>query len=442
MSESPSTASAAHGAAAAPGRPAGHATLYTRLIAMMLLEFIVFGSWFATIGLVLSTNGLSTIIGLVYALAAVSAIASPMFLGALGDRFFASQKVLGVAHILGGIVLVFLPGAVSAQNGGLVLGLIFLYTLFFQPTIGLANSIVFRQLGSDDGRFPYIRVFGTLGWAIAGLGVGWMGLSGSANLFIVTAVASFVLGLYSFTLPTTPPPAKGVRFSFGDVIGAKAMPLFRHRNFAIIMLCTLLTAVSLGFYNTFASAYIGALGVSNVAGVLAIGQLSEIVFIVSIPLVLRTIGLKAGLAVGMGMWAVRFVLFAVAAGGHLTPLVVGVALHGICNDFFLVLTAMWLNQVVPAKLHAQAQNMLILVISGLGALIGSLASGEIYNATVATAPATDTGAWTTLWIVPVAIAVVTTILWLGIFRHRHGAAFEPLTVKGEDAPAAVSPAAA
>lgn len=439
MSESPTASAAARPAAATPSAASGgNTTLYTRLIAMMLLEFIVFGSWFATVGLVLSSNGLSTIIGLVYALAAVSAIISPMFLGALGDRFFPAQKVLGVAHILGGIVMVFLPGAVSASNGGMVLGLVFLYTLFFTPTLGLANTIVFRHLGSDEGRFPYIRVFGTLGWAIAGFGVGALALSASPNLFVVTAIASIVLGVYSFTLPSTPPPAKGVKFSIGDVVGAKALPLFRHRNFSIVMLCTFLTAISLGFYNTFASAYIGALGVSNVAGVLAIGQVSEIIFIVSIPLVMRTMGLKAGLAIGMAMWGVRFVLFAVATGGHLAPMIVAIALHGICNDFFLILSAMWLNLVVPIDLHAQAQNMLILMISGIGALIGALASGEIFNVTVATAAPTDLSAWVPLWLVPVAISVVTTILWLAVFRHRKGEPFTRLTVPGDHQPTAVA----
>ncbi len=188
---------------------------------MMLLEFVVFGSWFATFGLVLASNGLPTIIGTAYTLAAVAAIVSPMFLGALGDRFFSSHRVLGAAHLLGGALMFLLPGVVTSGNGTLVLALIFGYMLLFQPTLGLANSIAFRHLGANGRLFPYIRVFGTLGWAAAGLLVGALGLSASPNLFLVTAIASLVLGVYAFTLPATPPPAKGAKFSLGDVIGAR-----------------------------------------------------------------------------------------------------------------------------------------------------------------------------------------------------------------------------
>lgn len=411
--------------APAPDAPgSGDTKMFMQLVVMMLLEFAVFGSWFATVGLVLATSGLPTIIGTAFTLAAVAAIVSPMLLGAVGDRFLSSQKALGLAHLLGGVVMLFLPAAVSAGAGGLVLGLVFVYMLFFQPTLGLANAIAFRHLGANQKRFPYIRVFGTVGWVVAGFAVGWMGLSSSVNLFYVTAAMSFALGLYSFTLPNTPPPAKGVRFALGDLVGSKAFRLLRHRNYAVLMVCALLTSVSLGVYNTYASAYLGALGFSNVAGVLALGQASEVAFIVTIPFVLKRVGMKWALFAGMCMWAVRFALFIQAAHtGHGTA-IAAIVLQGICNDFFLVLAAMYIGQVAPVELTAQAQGMLILVISGFGQCIGSFASGQIYDATVGAHG--GRGDWSTVWSLPVCSAFLAALIWALMFKQPRDQEAAPL----------------
>jgi nucleoside transporter len=395
----------------------GNRIVFVQLTVMMLLEFAVFGSWFATFGLVLATNGLASIIGAGYSLAAVAAIIAPMFLGAIGDRFVASQKLLGIAHLAGGIVMLFLPAVVRVGNGALALILILIYMLFFQPTLGLANSIAFRHLGTNQLLFPYIRVFGTLGWVIAGLAVGALGLSASVSTFYVTAIVSLAFGLYAFTLPATPPPAKGARFSIGDVIGANAFQLLRHRNFVVLIICALLTSIALGVYNTFSSPYLAALGISNVAGVLAIGQASEVLFIVTIPWVLSRIGMKWALFGGMCMWGVRFALFIAAAGGHNWLAVAAIGLHGICSDFFLVLSAMYIDRVAPVELNAQAQSMLILVVSGLGALVGSYVSGQIYIVTVAAHPTAGPAIWTPIWLVPIGTAILTAILWASLFRY-------------------------
>ncbi|MFH8253163.1 MFS transporter [Microbacterium sp. B2969] len=393
-------------------------TVFLRLTAMMFLEFVVFGSWFATFGLVLATSGLASIIGPAYSLAAVAAIVSPMFLGAIADRFLASQKALGIAHLLGGLVMLSLPAVIGTGLAGWALGLIFLYMVFFIPTLGLANSIAFRHLGENQRLFPYIRVFGTLGWVAAGLGVGALGLSAATGLFYVTAIASFVLGIYAFTLPKTPPPAKGARFSIGDIVGARAFRLLRYRNFAVLMICALLTAIALGVYNTFASPFLGALGVENVAGVLAIGQISEVLFIVTIPFVLKYIGMKWALFAGMLMWGVRFALFIVAAGDHMSWVaIVAIALQGICNDFFLVLAAMYIGRVAPVEYSAQAQSMLILVISGFGQLIGSFVSGEVFAGTVGASSAPTTTDWIPVFVIPIISSVIASVVWIIFFRY-------------------------
>jgi nucleoside transporter len=425
---------------AAPGqgrRTAGSAqrVLFAQLMAMTWLEYAVFGSWFATVGLVFAKNGLASSIGTAYTLAAVAAIVSPMLLGALSDRFLASQKALGIAHLAGGLLMLALPPAVKAADGTLALLLVFLYMTFFQPTLGLSNSIAFRHLGDDQRRFPYIRVFGTVGWVVAGFAVGGLGLSSSTGLFYATAVLSFALGLYSFTLPATPPPAKGARFSLRDLVGAESFRLLRHRNTAVLMACALLTGISLGVYNTYASPYLGALGIGDVASVLALGQASEVVFIVTIPFVLKRFGMKWGLLAGMCMWAVRLLLFIEAAQSGHAVAITAILLQGVCNDFFLVLAAMYLGEIAPIELGAQAQSMLILMVSGFGAFVGAFVSGRIYDATVGAEQHPGPGDWDAIWVLPICTALAAAVVWTLFFRHPRGQAARRLSLEDVAKPA-------
>jgi nucleoside transporter len=401
---------------------------------MMLLEFIVFASWYATLGLVLSTNGLPTIIGVAYSLGALATLVSPLCIGALGDRFIASEKLLGLVCLAGGGLMLFLPAIVKARNANLTLLIIFLYMVTFMPTLGLATAIALRHLAFNQKLFPYVRVFGTLGWVIAGVGVGAWGLSASIGVFRVAAVASLFLGVYSFTLPSTPPGAKSAKFSVGDLIGAKSFVLLRHRNYAVLMACALLTSISLGVYNSYTSPYLGALGISNVAGVMALGQTSEVLCIMTIPFVLARIGMKWALLFGMAMWGIRFSLFALASGGHTWMAIAGVGLHGICNDFFIILSAMYIGFVAPIELQNQAQNGLTVVISGFGIGLGSLVAGAIYGATVAVHPNGGPTLWIPLWLVPIGSATITAALWISLFRYSRGQELVRLDVDGRPVP--------
>lgn len=392
--------------------------LLLRLSLMMLLEFVVFGSWFATLGLVLATHGADAIIGQAYLLSAVAAIVSPLFMGAIGDRYVAPRNLLFVLHILGAFAIAGVPAAVQASDHRLTLALIFLHMLFFQPTLGIVNAIALTQLGNLERLFPYVRVFGPLGWVLAGLLVGGLGLSASTGVFDVAAAAGIALALYTLTLPRRAPSSVGARLSIGDIIGVKALILFKDRRFAVLMGCTLLTSISLGVYNTFASPFLGALGIGNVAGVLALGQTSEVLFIVTIPWVMARIGMKLALLLGMGMWGIRFILFILAAHGMTQAAVAGVALHGICNDYFIVIAAMFIARIAAPELAAQAQSWLILMISGFGAAIGSGVAGAIYGSGVAPHIAEGPSAWTSLWLLPVILAGVTSLVWVVFFPRN------------------------
>lgn len=398
--------------------------LAIRLSVMMLLEFVVFGSWFATLGLVLATHGADSIIGQAYFLSAIAAIVSPLFMGAIGDRYLAPRNLMAILHFAGGATIAAVPWALAAGNHTLTLFLIFLHMLFFMPTLGLVNSIALSQLGGQQRVFPYVRVFGPLGWVLAGLVVGALGLSASMGVFYVAAASSVLLAFYALTMPYSAPPSAGAKFSFGDVVGIKALVLFKNRRFAVLMGCSLLTSISLGIYNAFTSPFLGALGFKNVAGVLALGQISEVLFIVTIPWALARVGRKRALLIGMAMWGVRFLLFIMAAHGATWAAVAGVALHGVCNDYFIVIAAMLIARIAAPELAAQAQSWLILMISGFGAAIGSAASGFIYGTHIAPHVAEGTAAWTTLWSLPVGLAVVTSLAWYFLYPRRAAADME------------------
>ncbi|MDP9933804.1 nucleoside transporter [Paenarthrobacter nicotinovorans] len=405
-----------------------------RLAVLMLLEYMILGSWFATVGLVLVEHGLGAIIGTLFAVAAVAGVISPMFIGALADRFFPPHRMLSGLHLIGGVILLFVPGAITSGDGTIMLVLVFVYMLAFQPTIALTNSITFIHLGKQQNRFAYIRVFGTIGWLLAGVFIGTQGLSASPYLFLVTAGASVVLGLYSLTLPHTPPLQKGVKFRVGDVIGIQAFSLFRRRNYVIFALCCVLTFIPIAIYNSYGSAFLGDVGIKDVATVLAIGQLTELLFIPLIPFVIRKIGIKYAMLVGMVTWGARYIVLIIATGGNVAWAIAAVALHGICSDFFAVTGAIYTERVAPA-MKAQAQSLYFLLTQGLGVAFGAMVAGAIFNSTVGAKAASGTLAdWTLLFVVPILVAVVTALVFLIGFSGREiGPRQGPIAEPAEEA---------
>lgn len=392
------------------------AGVLVRLCVMMLLQFGAFGAWFATLGLVLATHQLPMIIGAAYGLGSLASLFSPMVLGALADRFFASEKVLAASHIVCAGLMFLLPRFVDAADPTATLWLIFLYMLAFQPTLALTNNIAFRHLGTDSQRYPYIRVFGTLGWIIAGLAVGTLAWSASTMIFTFSSIVSVALAAYALTLPHTPPAGRGARFKLGDLIGREAFVLFRQRNFIVFSIVALLIGCCLGAYNAYGSPFLGALGMGQVASVLVIGPLSEIIFIVSIPFVLKRFGLKWALLTGMLAWAIRFVFFMIATGGQSGWMFAGIALHGVCNDFFLVLGAMYLDQITQANLKAQGQSLFQVIFMGLGGFLGANIVGVVFNNSMAVDQ--SLAAWIPVWGVPAALAGAAALIWVLFFNPR------------------------
>jgi len=340
-----------------------------RLSIMMFLQFFIWGSWFVTLFLVLGTNNLAGIIGDSYTTAPLAAIIAPLFLGLIADRFFSSEKVMGVLLLIGGGLMLLVPGAVAAGNGSLVFWLFLGHMLCYMPTLGLGNTIVFSNLPREV--FPRVRVWGTIGWIAAGLVAGFLGWSASVNLFWMAAGSSLILGVYCFTLPNTPPPSAGQAVNLRSVLMLDAFKMLTKPNFLVFIICSTLICIPLAYYYANTSGYLQNMGFEQPASAMTIGQMSEIFFMLLIPFFFRKLGVKWMILIGMGAWVLRYLLFSYGASEQVVwMLFAGIALHGICYDFFFVTGFMYADRAAPKEVRGQAQSMLVFFTQGVGMYLG------------------------------------------------------------------------
>ncbi len=391
-----------------------------RLSLMMFLQYFVWGAWFVPFATYLTHHGLQDSVGTIYSSQGWAAIAAPLFVGAIADRYFAAEKVNGILHLFSGLLL-FVLSSIGADAG-----LMFLATLgvllAFMPTIALSNSVALNALSDAERQFPAIRVFGTIGWIVAGLIVGFV-LPGEAErtaqpLYLAGAV-SILYGLYSFTLPRTPPQAEKGRASIGALLGLDAIRT-SDRSFWVLIICSTLMMIPFSFYNVYANPYLDDIGMKNPAAVQTVGQVSEVGFLLLLPLFFRWIGIKGVLFIGMAAWAVRYVIFAngFTADGPIEPLIyLGLALHGVGFDFVFVAATIWVGTHFAAEARSRAQSFLALMTWGVGYLIGSNLANAVQVGTGEGGPD-----WQSFWLMPAAFAAVTALIFLLLFRDRGGKA--------------------
>ncbi|RWT92889.1 MFS transporter [Citrobacter freundii] len=390
--------------------------LVPRLSLMMFLQFFIWGSWSVTLGLVMSQHNMSLLIGDAFSAGPIASILSPFVLGMLVDRFFASQKVMAVMHLAGAAILWFVPQALVAQNGALLIGLLFGYTLCYMPTLALTNNIAFHSLSDKDKTFPVVRVFGTIGWIVAGIFIGVTGISDTTGIFTLAAIISVILALYSLTLPNTPAPAKGLPVKVRDLFCADAFALLKVRHFFVFSLCATLISVPLGTYYAYTASFLADAGVGDVSTAMSFGQMSEIFFMLVIPFLFRRLGVKYMLLIGMCAWFVRYAFFAlgISEEGRFL-LYLGILLHGVCYDFFFVVGFIYTDRIAGEKVKGQAQSMIVMLTYGIGMLLGSQISGALYNRLVA--GQTVPQAWTTFWWIPAVAAAVIAVIFLFSFKY-------------------------
>jgi nucleoside transporter len=400
-----------------------------KLSALMFLQYFVWGAWYVTMGTWLgeTLRFSGEQIGLAAGTTAVSAMISPFFVGMVADRFLATEKILAVLHVVGGVILFFASTQTTFGPFYLVL---LAYTLCYMPTLALSNSLSFRQMDDPGREFPGIRVLGTIGWIVAGLFIGTLRLEATAMPLQIAAAASIVLGVYCLALPHTPPQKAG-RATMGDILGLDALKLLGDRSFAIFVLGSFLVCIPLQFYYAFANLFLNELQVTNAAGKMTLGQMSEIFFMLVMPWFFRRLGVKYMLLVGMAAWTTRYALFAAGDNGALVwMLYAGILLHGICYDFFFVTGQIYVDRKAPDDLRAAAQGFIAFVTLGVGMFIGSWASGRIVDAF---SVAGGGHAWDRIWMVPAGGAAAVLVLFALFFRSAEtrpeAAVGAPVTVE-------------
>ena len=356
--------------------------IQTRLSIMMFLQFFVWGAWFVTLSICLDANGLEAFKGGSYGSAPIAAIIAPLFLGLVADRFFSSERVMGILFLLGGVLMWLSHKYAAEGNGDMMVWLFVGHMLCYMPTLGLSNTIAFTNI-PDQNKFPSIRVWGTIGWIVAGLFVGFMGWSASLNILYVTAVSSVILGFYCFTLPHTPPPAKDKPFDIRTIFMLDGFKLLAHFPFLVFIVCSTLICIPLAYYYGITPIYLNDVGFIVPASSMTIGQMSEIFFMLLIPFFFRRLGVKYMILVGMLAWVARYALFAVGADNQVVWMMfAAIALHGICYDFFFVTGFMYTDKVAGKDVRGQAQGMLVFFTQGVGMYFGyKIAFTQLGNVT-------------------------------------------------------------
>lgn len=400
----------------------------TKLSVMMFVEWFIWGAWFVPLWQYLNKLGFSpSEIAWSYSSTAIAAILSPVLVGVIADRYFAAQKVLGWLHLVGGALMLLLAWQTQFST---FFPLLVVYALTYMPTVALTNSIAFANIRDTEKDFPRIRVLGTLGWIASGLVVGFMlpPLLGMDNVsdtnmpLIVTALASVLLGLYSFMLPNTPPKV-GQRTDIKDLLGLNALGLLRDRSFAIFALCSFLFCMPLAFYYQFANGYLTQVGLENATGWMTLGQVSEIFAMLALPFLLKRYGIKKVLLLGFVTAGIRYVLF--IYGGTVDVLMysmlfIGILLHGVSYDFYFVTGYIYVDKKAPAHMRTAAQGLITLICQGFGSFIGNWLGGRAMTAfQLPEAHNGMTFDWFTVWGVGAAMVFAVMLLFILFFREKN-----------------------
>lgn len=400
--------------------------VFGQLSAMMFLQFFVWGAWYVSITGFINKQEMGDLTGAAYMVGPIAAIASPFFLGMVADRFFSSKHVLSALLLISGLVMFVVPGSAKPFEGTTVQAfghpfilLLLVHMLFYMPTLGLSSSVALHCMSNPEKQFPIIRVWGTIGWIVGNIAVSFLpGKDASASQFYLTGGAAVLLGVFALTLPKTPPPLKGQQVRIGEILGFDSFRLMKKRSYLVFVLCSFLICIPLAAYYQQARNFVEATGsLINGSAVFAmsLGQMSEIFFMLVMPLFFVRLGVKWMLAMGMLAWVARYALFAGAADDNIKWMVFGgIILHGICYDFFFVTGQIYVDRVAGPKIRSQAQGFYVLITQGLGMLIGAQLIQILAKRSVNDTGSTD---WRTFWTYPAVFALVVLIIFVLLFKH-------------------------
>jgi nucleoside transporter len=394
-----------------------------KLSVMMFLQFFIWGGWYVTMGPFAGTNlhatGAQT--GSLYSTQSWGAIIAPFIVGLIADRYFNAERILGVLHLIGAVLMYQCYAAVDISAFyPYVLG----YMILYMPTLALVNSVSFSQMKDPEKEFSTIRVWGTIGWIVAGLAISFLfHWDATENVskgflkytFLMSSVASLILGLFSFALPPTPPKTATEKVGISQVLGLDALKMLKDKNFLVFFIASILICIPLAFYYQNANSFLTEIKVNNPTGKMTIGQVSEVAFLLALPMFFKRFGFKWTILVGMLAWALRYVMFAYGNSGELSfLLIIGIALHGVCYDFFFVSGQIYTDSKAGPQIKSAAQGVITLATYGVGMLIGFYVAGLISDAY--NTPAGHN--WHMIWLIPAGIAAVVMVLFLLFFNDK------------------------
>lgn len=401
-----------------------NSTTRFKLSFMMFLEFFIWGGWFVTMGTFLDKNlsASGPEIGSVFSTQSWGAIIAPFIIGLIADRYFNAEKILGILHIAGAILMYQMY---KATDISVFYPYVFVYMVLYMPTLALVNSVSFNQMGDPEKEFSNIRIWGTIGWILAGVLISyffhWDSQEATANgalknTFLMSAVASLSLGIFSFLLPKTPPKNKSTeKIKVSEILGLDALKLLKDKNFLIFFISSILICIPLAFYYQNANLFLSKIGMDNPTGKMTIGQASEVLFLLAIPVFFKKFGFKKTILVGMLAWTIRYLLFAFGNAGELSfMLLLGIALHGICYDFFFVSGQIYTNSKAGDKFKSSAQGLITLATYGVGMLIGFIVAGQITEMY----KVNGIEDWKMIWSIPAGIAFVVFLLFSLLFNDK------------------------
>lgn len=398
--------------------------LMVRLGVMMFLEFFTWGAWFVTLGTYLGQGALHATgsqIAAAYLSQSIGAIVAPFIVGLIADRYYAAQRILAVLQFGGAVLLWFVPQVTSFTA---FLVLIMVYMVLYMPTLALVNTIAMRSMSNPGKQFPPVRVVGSIGWIVAGLLIAWFGWEQQHRLeltFRLASVATLILAAYALSLPDTPPLKRGAGISVSDILGLDALKLLKSPSYLVFFLASIAICVPLAFYYNFTNQFLNEIGVKGAAGLQSLGQMSEVLLMLAMPVLLALLGVKMMLAISMAAWVLRYLLFAYGnVDTGYWSLVAGIVLHGICYDFFFVAGQIYTDDHAGPRFRSAAQGFITLATYGVGMLLGTYLSGAVVDH-FTHGSIRD---WRGIWLVPASAALIVLILFAALFKERTSTAPE------------------
>jgi len=400
---------------------------YFSLSFMMFIEFFIWGVWYVSAGNYLSVIGFEgDEIGKAFSTLAWGSIIAAFFVSLIADKFFSAQKLNGFLHLMAGLLMFWVS---QIKEPGLFFWVLLLYMICYMPTIAITTTIALRHTPNAGKQFPRIRVLGTIGWVVGGIMISWLDLEMGPYPMILAAGASILLGIYSFFLPDTPPQRKDEKVKIKDILGLDALKMLKNRSFAILIISILLISIPFAMYFQYTNISMNEAGIEDVAGLMSMGQMSEVIFMLLMPLLFIRLGIKRMLLMGMVAWIIRYALFAFGNSAELISFFyIGIILHGVCYDFFYVTAQIYFDKKAPGHLRASFQGLITFITYGLGWLIGTNLSGwELERAQIMEGGEVVGHNWQSLMLVPAEIALVVTILFIIFFKQEK----EKIDISGE-----------